>query len=53
MKIRTILLGTIAGIFLVSVASSAEVGALGSGGCGSSHVTVAMGAYNPNLNAWF
>ncbi len=41
MKFRTILLGIFAGLFLVSVASSTELGSVGNGGCGSYHVTVA------------
>ena len=40
MKIRTILLGAIAGIFLVSVASSAELAATGNHDCGSKYATV-------------
>ena len=41
MKLRTILVGTLASLFLVSVASSTELGSVGNGGCGSYHVAVA------------
>ena len=53
MKLRTILLGTIAGIFMVSVASSTEIGALDSGGCATHHAVVAMDYVVPSYNTWF